>query len=127
MLGRNTGAVLVAAALLAGSLAGPAAAGELDQEDMSLQLTSEQAAALDSTALEEVSGGAIVAEPGQINAWREEGRLPSVLDAQGFAQPAGSTAADAGTFGAGLGARPPGGDAAVGAGAIAGDIANTIF
>lgn len=125
MLGRNTGAALVVA-ILAGSTFGPAAAGELGQEDFSLQLTSDETA-LDSTALEAVSGGAIGAEPSQTNAWREEGRLPSMLDAQGFAHPAGASAADLGSFGAGMGARPPGGDAAAGAGAIAGDIANTIF
>jgi hypothetical protein len=121
---------MMKAGLIAGFAAGwavaPAAADEPVVDASELQLTGE-GGALDSAALDGVSGGALMGEPTSEAAWRDADGYAYPLDIPGTVQPAGSGIADAATLGAEMGSRPPGGDALGTAGGIAGDIAHTIF
>jgi hypothetical protein len=121
---------MVAAVLVAGVAAGwavaPAAADEPAADASELQLTAE-GGALDSATLDGVSGGALVGEPSEDDAWRDADAYSYPIDIPGSVNPAGSGIAHGASLGGGMGAHPPAGGAIGGAGAVAGDVANTLF
>ena len=123
---RQIGSVAVAAAALLVSLGLPAAAAE-PVADVSMLTFTAAGGALDSATLGDVSGGTLLGEPTDADAWRTDAGHAYPLDLPGVAQPAGSGIADSSGLGASMGASPPAGGSALGAGAVAGDIANTIF
>lgn len=120
---------MIAAALLAGVAAGwaiaPAAADEPVADASELQLTA--GGALDSATLDGVSGGALVGEPTEENAWRDADAYAIPIDIPGSVNPAGSGIAHGANLGADMGGHVPAGGAMAGAGAVAGDVANTLF
>jgi len=121
---------MIAAVLLAGVAAAwavsPSAADEPVADASELQLTS-AGGALDSATLDSVSGGALVGEPTEENAWRDADAYAYPIDIPGSVNPAGSGIAHGANLGAEMGAHMPAGGAVAGAGAVAGDVANTLF
>ena len=125
MIGRMICAVAAAVVLLGGASL-PSAADEPAGEGTMLTLSAE-GGALDSAALGDVSGGALVVDSTDADAWRLGEGLGYPVDVSRVAQPAGSGIADSANLGASMGAAPSAGGSALGSGAVAGDIANTIF
>jgi hypothetical protein len=112
--------------MAAGWAVAPAAADEPAADASELQLTAE-GGALDSATLDGVSGGALIGAPTEENAWRDADAYSYPIDVPGSVNPAGSGIAHGASLGGGMGAHPPAGGAIGGAGAVAGDVANTLF
>ena len=120
---------MIAAALVAATAAAavaPVGADEPAAEASELALTGGEGA-LDSTALEGVSGGTLTGTPTDPAAWRDVDGYAYPIDIPGAVNPAGSGISHAATLGAEMGSRPPAGDTIGGAGAVAGDVAHTIW
>lgn len=119
---------MIAVGLVAGFAAGAGAAARAEEPLVHASGTElAEDGALDSATLDGVNGGALMGDPTDEAAWRDAGGYAYPIDIPGTPGPAASGISDSARLGADMGARPPGGDAIGGSGAVAGDIAHTIF